>query len=85
MTRKNLMRDLAIVRHVAAKRSFRDIGRELKLSGSRVHQLYKRTLNDIYVTAGRGSAPERLRATLQQHPVMVERVLESYAETHGNG
>lgn len=75
---RNLDRDLAIVRSVATKRSFREIGRELGLTGSRVHQLYQRAVSDIYVTAGQLQPPKQLHRTLQQHPLMVERVLEHY-------
>lgn len=78
---RDIQRDILIVRGVATKKSFRSLGRELGLTGARVHQLYSRAIGDIYVTAGL-SAPKHLRATLQQHPVMVERVLEHYQREH---
>lgn len=82
---RNLMRDIGIVKAVAAKQSFRTIGKNIGLTGSRVHQLYKRTMHDIYFTAGLAPRPAPVvRQHLQAHPVMAERVLETYARKRGH-
>lgn len=82
---RNLIRDLTIVKRLSEGKTFRRIGTELNLSGARVHQIYKRTLHDIYLTAGRTTgAPEKMRGVLQAHPVMVERILEDYAREHAD-
>lgn len=82
---RNLHRDLTIVRAVASKQSFRSIGKALGLTGSRAHQLYKRTILDMYRRAGLPKPTPELRDAMRSHPVMVERVLETYARERDHG
>lgn len=81
---RNLHRDLAIVNALGQRKSYRQIGAEQGVSFQRVHQIVTRITSDIYFRARR-PLPENTDfiRNARRHPVMLQRVVEQYAEELG--